>query len=130
MDMALDDMVNSSRKARRPGGRGGRRGSAREDVLGKAPASPVTRARAAAQTAAPAGGQGFATKIVVSNLPVDVNEAQIKELFSATIGPLREVNLSYDANGKSKGIAQVHFQRKGDGNKAYAEYNNRLIDGS
>ena len=31
---------------------------------------------------------------------------------------------------RSKGIAVVNFQRSGDGNKAYQQYNNRLIDGS
>jgi len=68
-------------------------------------------------------------KIVVSNLPQDVNEAQVKELFQTTVGPLREVNLHYDSNGRSKGVASVIFQKKGDGNKAYQQYNNRLIDG-
>ena len=46
------------------------------------------------------------------------------------IGPLREVTLTYDAGGRSKGVASVVFQRKGDGTKAYAQYHNRLIDGS
>jgi THO complex subunit 4 len=66
----------------------------------------------------------------VSNLPQDVNEAQVKELFTSTVGPLREVTLHYDASGRSKGVAAVHFQRKGDGTKAFQQYNNRLIDGS
>jgi THO complex subunit 4 len=54
----------------------------------------------------------------------------IQELFATTIGPLREVTLNYDNNGRSKGIATITFQRKGDGSKAYHQYNNRLIDGS
>jgi hypothetical protein len=59
--------------------RGSRRGSAREEVLGRGPAAPATRARAAQQqTSAPAATQGPATKIIVSNLPQDVNEEQIK----------------------------------------------------
>ncbi|KAJ8693768.1 RNA-binding RNA annealing protein [Pleurotus ostreatus] len=66
---------------------------------------------------------------MVSNLPQDVNEAQIKDLFHSTVGPLRDVQLYFDHSGRSKGMAQVHFQRKGDGNKAFAQYNNRLIDG-
>jgi len=53
-----------------------------------------------------------------------------QELFSQTIGPLRKVNLHYDAQGRSKGVAYVHFSRRGDGRKAYEQYNNRLIDGS
>jgi hypothetical protein len=78
----------------RPKGRGirrggGRRSSARAQVLGTA-ATPAGRARAAAvapttvatATARPAAAtNAIAEKIMVSNLPQDVNEAQIK-LFS------------------------------------------------
>ena len=53
-----------------------------------------------------------------------------QELFHSTVGPLREVTLHYDSAGRSKGVAAVQFQRKGDGTKAYQQYNNRLIDGS
>lgn len=53
-----------------------------------------------------------------------------QELFHSTVGPLREVTLHYDSAGRSKGVAAVHFQRKGDGAKAFQQYNNRLIDGS
>ncbi|KAG6918376.1 hypothetical protein DXG01_015028 [Tephrocybe rancida] len=109
-----------------------RRGSARAQVLGNAGPSPAARARATA----PTNGAGKATtqtaptdKIIVSNLPIDVNEAQIKELFTQTVGPLKEVTLHYDQTGRSKGVAAVHFQRKGDGTKAFQQYNNRLIDG-
>jgi THO complex subunit 4 len=53
-----------------------------------------------------------------------------QELFQTTVGPLKEVTLNYDNKGVSKGVASVHFSRKGDGTKAYQQYNNRLIDGS
>lgn len=46
------------------------------------------------------------------------------------IGPLRDVILTYDSRGASKGIASVLFVRKGDAAKAYAQYHDRLIDGS
>lgn len=126
-----------------------RRGGAKSQVLG-ASNSPATRARAA--PAAPAAKVAVTSqaseKIIVSNLPPDVNEAQIRvcclrfslsavlliatsqELFTQTVGPLRDVNLHFDAKGVSKGVAWVQFSRKGDGNKAYTQYNNRLIDGS
>ena len=58
------------------------------------------------------------------------SSARHQELFSSTVGPLREVNLHYDHKGVSKGVAAVTFNRKGDGNKAFTQYNNRLIDGS
>ncbi|KAG6839490.1 hypothetical protein C0991_002175 [Blastosporella zonata] len=109
-----------------------RRGSARAQVLGNAGPSPAARARASApaNAAVKVTTQTAPTdKIIVSNLPIDVNEAQIKELFTQTVGPLKEVTLHYDQAGRSKGVAAVHFQRKGDGTKAFQQYNNRLIDG-
>ncbi|KAI6019799.1 hypothetical protein F5J12DRAFT_813300 [Pisolithus orientalis] len=111
MDKSLDDVIAARKSQRR------RRPSAKAQVLG----NPAARAAAAnatvAKAAAPASSAQPADKIIVSNLPSDVNEVQIKELFHSTIGPLRD------------GVAAVHFQRKGDGTKAYQQYNNRLIDG-
>jgi THO complex subunit 4 len=131
MDKSLDEVISTRPKNMR---RGGRRGSAKTQVLGN-PANAVTRAAvqnaAAAKVVASANPTSQpADKIIVSNLPADVNEVQIKELFHSTVGPLRDVTLHYDSAGRSKGIAAVHFQRKGDGTKAYQQYNNRLIDGS
>jgi THO complex subunit 4 len=108
-----------------------RRGNnARAQVLGTAGTSPAAKVRVANAAKPASASPQPVEKIVVSNLPPDVNEAQVKELFQTTVGPLREVNLHYDANGRSKGVASVVFQKKGDGNKAYQQYNNRLIDGS
>ncbi|KAF8483295.1 hypothetical protein DFH94DRAFT_720723 [Russula ochroleuca] len=128
MDKSLDEIVAVSRAAkqtRRP-----RRGNnARAQVLGTTGTSPAAKARIVTATKTTGAAPQPIEKIVVSNLPPDVNEAQVKELFQTTVGPLREVNLHYDANGRSKGAASVIFQKKGDGNKAYQQYNNRLIDG-
>ncbi|KZT07092.1 uncharacterized protein LAESUDRAFT_652224 [Laetiporus sulphureus 93-53] len=113
-----------------------RRGSAKQQVLGNGPVASRTRAATgtANGTKAPAAttatSQQPADKIIVSNLPPDVNELQIKELFHTTVGPLKDVTLHYDSQGRSKGVAAVHFQRRGDGTKAFQQYNNRLIDGS
>ncbi|EDR07945.1 uncharacterized protein LACBIDRAFT_297468 [Laccaria bicolor S238N-H82] len=130
MDKSLDDIISAKPKTGRRGA--ARRPSARAQVLGSTAVSPVQRARAAniaasrtAKAVVPAS-----TKIIVSNLPVDVNETQIKELFTTTVGPLRDVTLHYDAGGRSKGVASVQFSNKGDGEVAYQQYNNRLIDGS
>ncbi|KAF8196025.1 hypothetical protein BJ912DRAFT_847107, partial [Pholiota molesta] len=124
-------IISSKPKTARRGS--GRRaaGAARAQVLGKPVATPAQRTRAAAApVVAPKAVAQGSEKIVVSNLPGDVNEAQIKDLFTTTIGPLREVNLHYDAGGRSKGVATITFQKKGDGAKAFQQYNNRLIDGS
>ncbi|PCH35064.1 hypothetical protein WOLCODRAFT_27614 [Wolfiporia cocos MD-104 SS10] len=129
MDKTLEEIIASRPKPTRR--ITARRGTAKAQVLGS-PAAPSTRARAAVVNStkpAPAASQQPADKIIVSNLPPDVNEAQVKELFHATVGPLRDVTLHYDSTGRSKGVAAVHFQRRGDGTKAFQQYNNRLIDG-
>ncbi|TIB98288.1 hypothetical protein E3Q18_02112 [Wallemia mellicola] len=71
-----------------------------------------------------------AKKIIVSNLPLDVNDQSLRELMTTTIGPVSECSISYDQKGNSKGFAQVRFKRPGDGNKAYNDFNGRLIDNS
>lgn len=149
-------IISSRPKARRGGAR---RGSARAQLLGTGPiVSPAARARARARGRAGVAPPVVvsqpqstpADKIIVSNLPSDVNEAQIKvnifilslhlvladdgfaskDLFHSTVGPLRQVTLHFDSAGRSKGVAAIQFQRQGDGTKAYTQYNNRLIDGS
>lgn len=66
-------------------------------------------------------GQG--SKIIVSNLPPDVTENQIRELFFTTVGHVTRVILSYDSRGASKGTAQVEFKRNEDATKAFQQYN-------
>jgi len=131
MDKTLDDIISSRPKPARK--TSSRRGVGRTEVLGKKEPVPSVRTRYTTNTpgtgkTTPAPVQG-GEKIIVSNLPTDVNETQIKELFHSTIGPLKDVALHYDPSGRSKGVANILFQRKGDGSKAYQQYNNRLIDG-
>ncbi|KAI0792301.1 hypothetical protein C8Q75DRAFT_842363 [Abortiporus biennis] len=126
MDKTLDEIISTRPKGIR---RTSSRRGGKSQVLGNRGAAPATRARAAPASNGAKSAPAPADKIIVSNLPPDVNEAQVKELFSQTVGPLKDVTLHYDAQGRSKGLASVQFQRKGDGTKAYAQYNNRLIDG-
>ena len=73
--MKVSQIISSKpRKGRRGAGR---RSSARVQVLGKPAVAPVQRARAAA-TLADATPAQKSDKIIVSNLPGDVNEAQVK----------------------------------------------------
>lgn len=137
MDKSLDDIISSKPKTGRRGGRARSSlgASGRTEALGKRAAAPTPAAKTRAATAnqakaaASAVAAPSADKIIVSNLPIDVTQEQIKDLFTTTVGPLRDVTLHYDANGKSKGVAAVQFSRKGDANKAYQQYNSRLIDG-
>ncbi|KAH7344433.1 hypothetical protein B0J17DRAFT_712114 [Rhizoctonia solani] len=129
LDKSLDQIMQARPKNRRGGARRSSAPastSARQRYAGAVPDSK--RNQAPGSTAA-APGQSVAQKIMVSGLPADVNEEQIKELFQSTVGSLSSVQLNFDSQGRSKGTATVIFQRKGDANKAYAQYNNRLIDG-
>ncbi|OJA11506.1 hypothetical protein AZE42_06611 [Rhizopogon vesiculosus] len=143
MDKSLDEVISSRPKGPRRGAsrRGG--AAAKAQLLG---VHPATRTATATKGATITPAAQPTDKIIVSNLPGDVNEVQIRvclllttkviylireqELFSSTVGPLREVTLHYDSAGRSKGVAAVHFQKKGDGTRAYQQYNNRLIDGT
>ncbi|KAI5122103.1 hypothetical protein M0805_002225 [Coniferiporia weirii] len=133
MDQALDDLIKKKHTGPKRGGmrRPRHGGSVRQVVLGKTPAdAAATKAvRKAAVAGKPAAAASAAEKIMVSGLPTDVNEAQIRELFLTTVGPLKEIQLQYNPQGKWNGSAIVQFSRKGDGTKAYEAYNNRLIDG-
>jgi THO complex subunit 4 len=39
--------------------------------------------------------------------------------MQSTVGPVKSVQMSYNASGKSIGAATVLFRKRGDGNKAY-----------
>lgn len=69
------------------------------------------------------------SKILISNLPPDVSEREVEELFQKTVGPLREVLLVYNSQGRSKGMAVVAFQRAGDAAVAREKYNDKVVDG-
>ncbi|KAG8737106.1 hypothetical protein FRC10_008573 [Ceratobasidium sp. 414] len=134
LDQSLDQIMQSRPKSRRGSGRranapaatGNPSQSARQRYSNTLPDSK-RGSPAAAAAAAPA--QSIAQKIMVSGLPPDVNEEQIKELFQSTVGALSSVQLNFDSQGRSKGSATVIFQKKGDANLAFQQYNNRLIDG-
>jgi THO complex subunit 4 len=136
IDRSLDDIIAAKPKNFRRGTRKGPRAAALGSHASGTPNAAAARARYSGATPAannatqPTPGNGpSATKIIVSNLPADVNETQIRDLFSTTVGPLKDVTLNFDHSGRSKGVATVVFVRRGDGTKAFNQYNNRLIDG-
>ncbi|TFK46865.1 hypothetical protein OE88DRAFT_1687269 [Heliocybe sulcata] len=69
------------------------------------------------------------SKIFISNLPMDVSEKEVEELFQKTVGPLKDVLLVYNSQGRSKGMAVVTFQRSGDAAAARSKYHNKIVDG-
>ena len=134
---ALDDIISSNRKQTRAAKRSTQKSStartkksAKAAAVGASAAAAISQANRQQPPVVIPGRtpSGPGSKIIVSNLPVDVTEAQVKELFSTTIGPLRRVMMSYRANGQSTGVVTVIFQRAEDANRAYTQYNNRLID--
>ncbi|OAL75632.1 hypothetical protein A7D00_1231 [Trichophyton violaceum] len=128
LDKALDEIVSSRRQARR--------NSQRRPAAKAAKAPPVGGVRKStrqpkptskATPTAPAAGSGDG-KIIVSGLPSDVNEANIKEYFHKSAGPVKKVMLTYNQNGTSRGIASIIFSRPETAIKAAKELNGLLID--
>ncbi|KAG9025609.1 hypothetical protein FRB95_009972 [Tulasnella sp. JGI-2019a] len=127
LDQSLDTIIKSNKRNTR-NTRAKKRVSS---VAASKKAVIVGKAKPAAKPAVVAANVHIPTgnKINVTNLPLDVKDAEIKELFSTTIGPIKEATLHYDAKGHSKGMATVVFSRKGDAPKAVAQYHGRVIDG-
>ncbi|KAG4305160.1 hypothetical protein PORY_001330 [Pneumocystis oryctolagi] len=139
LDKSLDEIIasRSSAQARRASrrisgrvSRGRLSGRMRNRVTGRPGRAGRIRHIVSSTAAAIQAVIDEGSKIIVSNLPSDVTEAQIKDLFSKSIGPTRRCFLSYGPNGQSKGIATVIFQRKADAGRAYKEYEGKLIDGT
>ncbi|KAI0052085.1 hypothetical protein FA95DRAFT_1484246 [Auriscalpium vulgare] len=68
------------------------------------------------------------SKILLSNLPLDVGQGEVEELFKRTVGPMKDVFLIYNNKGKSKGMAIVTFARPGDARIARAKYDQKIVD--
>ncbi|EIN08453.1 hypothetical protein PUNSTDRAFT_144039 [Punctularia strigosozonata HHB-11173 SS5] len=99
--------------------RGGKRA-----LLGNPGPAPAWR-----MNASPAKEQKLGSKILLSYLPKDVQEEEIRELFINTVGPLKDVLIVYNSHGVSNGMAVVTFQRHGDAGKARDKYNGKIVDG-
>lgn len=93
-------------------------------------ARPASKPSAAAKVVAKAQKvvTPDSTKIIVHGLPADVTEKQIKEYMSSEIGPVLRCELSYNAQGKSKGSATIVFRREGGGQN-YAQKACNLLNG-
>ncbi|KAI1322940.1 RNA recognition domain-containing protein [Xylariaceae sp. FL0255] len=135
LDQSLDAIISTQRRS----GVGNRRRSQRR-VAGKpATTAPVggvqkttkqqNRNAANKQAPAKAGAANGVSKVVVSNLPKDVSETQIKEYFTTSVGPIKRVELSYGPNSVSRGIATITFTRGDGASKAFAKLNGILVDG-
>ncbi|EXJ84611.1 hypothetical protein A1O3_05281 [Capronia epimyces CBS 606.96] len=128
LDQSLDSIIDSQKKAKREVRR-------RKVGKGTGPTAPVggvkksTRpVKSAIKPAAGSLAQARSSKIVVSGLPYDVNEAQIKEYFTKSVGKVKKVSLQYNQNGQSRGIADILFSAPDSAAKAAKDLNGMLIE--
>ncbi|GJN74536.1 RNA recognition domain-containing protein [Purpureocillium lilacinum] len=131
LDKPLDEIVSAQRRS------AGRRRSLRPRAGRPATTAPVggiqkttKPARGAAAKAAPAKAAAISgeSKVIVSNLPKDVSEQQIKEYFVQAVGPIKRVDLVYGPNSQSRGIANVAFHKPDGASKAFQKLNGLLVD--
>ncbi|KAI0000182.1 hypothetical protein BJV74DRAFT_766950 [Russula compacta] len=69
------------------------------------------------------------SKILLSNLPMDVAEAEVEELFKRTVGAVKDMFMIHNNQGRSKGMAIVTFHRPTDAGVARSKYDGKVIDG-
>jgi len=128
LDQSLDSIIDSQKKAKRDG----RRRKVPKSTGTTAPIGGVKKstrpAKSAIKPAAGAAAQLRASKIVVSGLPFDVNEAQIKEYFGKSVGNVKKVSLQYNQSGQSRGIADISFSKPDSATKAAKDLNGMLVD--
>ncbi|KAL2418625.1 hypothetical protein ABEF91_004671 [Exophiala dermatitidis] len=128
IDQSLDSIIDSQKKAKREV----RRRKVGKPTGATAPVGGVKKSHKPAKSAIkPAAGtliQAKTSKIVVSGLPHDVNEAQIKEYFTKSVGKVKKVSLQYNQNGQSRGIADIIFVKPDSAAKAAKDLNGMLVD--
>ncbi|KAK3315012.1 hypothetical protein B0H66DRAFT_330518 [Apodospora peruviana] len=131
LDQSLDEILSTQRRTVKKG-RVTRRTPAGARPATTAPAGGIQKNKPArnAGKPTPAKGSGLVgeSKIVVSNLPKDVSEGQIKEYFQQSVGQVKKVELSYGPGGASRGIAHVTFHHADGASKAFSTLNGLLID--
>ncbi|CAD0089458.1 unnamed protein product [Aureobasidium mustum] len=135
LDQSLEEIAGSRRNDARRTRRGGKprvsTGGVTKNTAAAKPAGgrqPKAAAAAAAIVGAalPATGE---SKIIVSNLPSDVTEQQIKEYFTQAVGPVKKVLLNYNKNGRSVGVATIIFSQAQSAAEAAKKLDSVKVDG-
>ncbi|KAI0161556.1 RNA recognition domain-containing protein [Xylariaceae sp. FL1272] len=133
LDQSLDAIISTQRRGtpagrRRNPRRAAGRPTTTAPVGGVQKTSKQPRNAGAKQAPAKAPRGNVESKVVVSNLPKDVNEQQIKEYFTKAVGPMKRVELSYGPGGVSRGIATVTFHKADGATLAFNKLNGIFID--
>ncbi|KAH0370741.1 hypothetical protein KCU65_g2327, partial [Aureobasidium melanogenum] len=134
LDQSLEEIAGSRRNDARRNRRSGKprvsTGGVTKNAAAAKPAGRQPKAAAAAAAivgaALPATGE---SKIIVSNLPSDVTEQQIKEYFSQAVGPVKKVLLNYNKNGRSVGVATIIFSQAQSAAEAAKKLDSVKVDG-
>ncbi|KAF2995844.1 hypothetical protein E8E13_002892 [Curvularia kusanoi] len=132
LDQSLESIISSRKQTARKG-RGGRRPEAGRPAAAAAPVGGVKKSTKqakqskAAPAPAPSGGE---SKIMISNLPLDVEQGQLQDYFASAVGVGRpkKILMQYGPNGKSLGSATVIFNRAEQATKATTALNGVKID--
>jgi len=133
LDQSLDSIIDGQKKAKREQRRRQGKPGRPAGKVTSAPIGGVKKSTRPVKTALKGGATGPSapqrdSTIVVSGLPHDVNEAQIKEYFQKTVGSVKRVSLRYNQAGQSRGIADIRFSKPTSAAKAAKELNGMLVD--
>jgi THO complex subunit 4 len=123
LDRTLDEILKRrSRASRIAKKKSGKSAVALKDTA-RAAASAKSR------SASVAANLDGTSKIIVSNLPSDITDHQVRDYFSRTVAPAKSVMLAYDRNGRSLGTATIVFKAPRAAEMAFKAFNGRQIDG-
>ncbi|KAI8066798.1 hypothetical protein BC940DRAFT_301574 [Gongronella butleri] len=123
LDMALDDVISSTRKQRGGVRKQTTRGGARNTQQNRR--STRSTPSSAPRPKAPSGPRN---SLLVANLHTRVNEKDLYELFGQ-IGKVKRAYIHLGPNGQSSGVANVVFQDENAAKRARDTYNNVSLDG-
>lgn len=128
LDQTLDDITARNTRRRSTQRRSTGRAAAPAPVGGIQKKTKPARGAGAKPAPSKAVSGNSESKVIVSNLPKDVSEQQIKEYFVQAVGPIKKVELSYGPNSQSRGIANVTFHKQDGASKAFQKLNGLLVD--
>ncbi|KAL6706506.1 RNA-binding RNA annealing protein [Coniothyrium glycines] len=133
MELSLDEILKTSKKSGGRG-RGGRRSNVGRPATTAAPVGGVAKSTrqnkpAKSTPAAPAATLGGETKIMVSNLPQDIEQGQLQDYFVSTgLGRPKKILMQYGPNGRSLGSATIIWNKHDQAVKATSTLNGVKID--
>ncbi|KAF2800858.1 hypothetical protein K505DRAFT_93584 [Melanomma pulvis-pyrius CBS 109.77] len=136
LDQSLDDILKTRRQSdrrgrgSRRGGGGGGRPAATAAPVGGVSKAPRQAKQPKVVPTAPATAANGESKIMISNLPLDIEESQLRDYFVTAIGvgkPKKTV-FAYGPTGRSLGTATVTFFKSDQALKALNALDKVKID--